>query len=148
MLLSLLLNLTNAGCRSTLLRKYRPHYTYFSFLPPFGVLYPHRDCNLISTKESILQHLPLQNTTSREGRSRKSSPQGQERRDHSHLLGEPAWELWASPKSIFPCRLYICSPNCSPADCQHLGEVAHISSLQREYLSAQKPTLPLSSCIS
>lgn len=92
------------------LRKYRAHYTHFSFLPPFGILCPHRDRNLISARESILQHLPLQNTTRREGHSRKSSPQCQERRHHSRFLGKLAWDLWASPKLIFPGRFYVRSP--------------------------------------
>lgn len=82
---------------------------YFSFLPQFGILYPHCDCNLISTKESILQRSPLQSTTRNEGH-RKSSPQFLERSSHSHFLNKLSWELQASPKLIFPGRIYLCSP--------------------------------------
>lgn len=101
MLLSLLLNLTEAGCLCVFPRKYSPHYRHFSFLPPFGILYPHRDCNLISTKESILRHFPLQSTSTREGPNKKSGLQGQERSEHQPLPGKQPWELWEWQKKTF-----------------------------------------------
>lgn len=121
MLLSLLLNLTEAGCLRVFPRKYSPHYRHFSFLPPFGILYPHRDCNLISTKESILRHFPLQSTSTREGQNKKSGLQGQEWSKHQPLSGKQPQELWEWQKKKHFSRQAPCVFPCPPAGCQPQG---------------------------
>lgn len=134
MLLSLLLNLTEAGCLRVFPRKYSPHYRHFSFLPPFGILYPHRDCNLISTKESILRHFPLQSTSTREGPNKKLGLQGQGRSEHQPLPGKQPRELREWQKNIFPGRLPACSP-ALPQAASPRG-AARLSSAHRGHLAA------------